>query len=263
MDQSQNVVMARQMPASLEAEQAVIGSMLLEQESVNTAAEQLVADDFYYPAYAVMFTTIVNLYNESRVVDAVAVTEKLKTAGLAAEYTEPRFIAELMSSVPTSANIGQYCSIVKEKAMLRRVIKTNQEIENDCYEGTHSVDEILDRTEADFLKLLQNRGVSDFVPVDEVVKNALQKIEDASRKHGTVTGISTGFIDLDTQTAGLQPSDLILLAARPSMGKTVATHVKLATEGMNTCEPSTKGPFVREPVTILGHQRPMAQFLRF
>ncbi len=220
MDQSQNVVMARQMPASLEAEQAVIGSMLLEQESVNTAAEQLVADDFYYPAYAVMFTTIVNLYNESRVVDAVAVTEKLKTAGLAAEYTEPRFIAELMSSVPTSANIGQYCSIVKEKAMLRRVIKTNQEIENDCYEGTHSVDEILDRTEADFLKLLQNRGVSDFVPVDEVVKNALQKIEDASRKHGTVTGISTGFIDLDTQTAGLQPSDLILLAARPSMGKT-------------------------------------------
>jgi replicative DNA helicase len=100
------------------------------------------------------------------------------------------------------------------------VIKTNQDIENACYEGTVPVDEILDRTEADFLKLLQNRGVSDFVPVDVVVTNALKKIEDASRKHGTVTGISTGFIDLDTQTAGLQPSDLILLAARPSMGKT-------------------------------------------
>lgn len=220
MDQSQQVVMARQMPASLEAEQAVIGAMLLDQDAVNTAAEQLLAEDFYYPAYAVMYTTIVDLYNESRVVDAVAVTEKLKTAGLAVEYTEPRFIAELMNSVPTSANIGQYCNIVKEKAMLRRVIKTNQDIENACYEGTVPVDEILDRTEADFLKLLQNRGVSDFVPVDVVVTNALKKIEDASRKHGTVTGISTGFIDLDTQTAGLQPSDLILLAARPSMGKT-------------------------------------------
>ncbi|MBQ5484521.1 MAG: hypothetical protein IIT72_03450, partial [Lachnospiraceae bacterium] len=119
MDQSQQVVMARQMPSSLEAEQAVIGSMLLDQDAVNTAAEQLIAEDFYYPAYAVMYTTIVDLYNESRVVDAVAVTEKLKTAGLAAEYTEPRFIAELMNSVPTSANIGQYCNIVKEKAMLR------------------------------------------------------------------------------------------------------------------------------------------------
>jgi replicative DNA helicase len=106
MDQSQQVVMARQMPASLEAEQAVIGAMLLDQDAVNTAAEQLLAEDFYYPAYAVMYTTIVDLYNESRVVDAVAVTEKLKTAGLAVEYTEPRFIAELMNSVPTSANIG-------------------------------------------------------------------------------------------------------------------------------------------------------------
>lgn len=148
------------------------------------------------------------------------------------------FVGELVTSVPTSANIKYYANIVKEKAMLRRLIKVNEEIASQCYLDKDSVEDIMAETEKKIFNLLQNRGAEDFVPIKQIVINALEKIELASKKKGNVTGIATGFIDLDHRTSGLQPSDLVLVAARPSMGKTafvlniaqyVAFHNNLAT----------------------------------
>ncbi len=136
------------------------------------------------------------------------------------EISSLEFVRDLVTSVPTSANVKYYANIVKEKAVLRKLIKTTQSIEDECYLGKESVEDILADTEKSIFNLVQNRGGGDYVPIKQVVINALDKIEKASKQKGSVTGIATGFVDLDYQMAGLQPSDLILIAARPSMGKT-------------------------------------------
>ncbi len=130
------------------------------------------------------------------------------------------FVREIVIAVPTSANIKSYANIVREKAMLRRLIRVNEEIANTCYSGKERLEDILSYTEKAIFDLLQNRTGSDFVPIKQVALNVLERIEAASKSEGTVTGIPTGFIDLDYKTSGMQPSDLVLLAARPSMGKT-------------------------------------------
>ena len=130
------------------------------------------------------------------------------------------FVGELVTAVPTSANIKYYANIVKEKATLRKLIKVNEEIANECYLQNESVDDIMADTEKKIFNLLQNKSGGDYVPIKTVVINALEKIEQASKTKGSVTGIATGFVDLDYRMSGLQPSDLILVAARPSMGKT-------------------------------------------
>ena len=130
------------------------------------------------------------------------------------------FVGELVTAVPTSANIKYYANIVKEKATLRKLIKVNEEIANECYLQKESVDDIMADTEKKIFNLLQNKSGGDYVPIKTVVINALEKIEQASKTKGSVTGIATGFVDLDYRMSGLQPSDLILVAARPSMGKT-------------------------------------------
>ena len=213
----------RQMPSSLEAEQAVIGSMIIDKDAIMTATEELVADDFYYSSLGLYFTCIEELYNTSEVVDEVTLPNKLREKGAPAEFTEPGYIAKLMDTVPVTINVEEYIKIVKEKSLLRQVIRTNQAIEKNCYEGTMPVEDILEDTEKQLMSLIQKRGVGDFVPIRTVVLNAIDKIQTAARQSGTVTGISTGFIDLDYMTAGLQNSDLILIAARPSMGKTAFT----------------------------------------
>jgi len=141
-------------------------------------------------------------------------------------------MGDLLTAVPTSANVKQYAEIVKEKSVKRRLIKVNEAIANKCYSDSEPLDLVLEETEKQVFDLVQNRGSSDYVPIKDVVINALKKIEQVSRTSGSVTGIPTGFIDLDYRTAGLQPSDLILVAARPSMGKTafvlnIAQHVAL------------------------------------
>ena len=210
----------RSMPQSLSAEQSVIGAMITNRDAVGVAMEIISRDDFYHTQYGLMFETIVELYNDSKPIDIVTLQDALRKKDAPEEISSPQFMGELAAAVAVSVNVGAYAAIVKEKAMLRSIIATNQEIENDCYAGEMDVDDILDKTEAGFLSLLQRRGVSDFVPIDEVVMNALNRIEAASRMSGNVTGVPTGFVDLDYYTAGLQPSDLVLIAARPSMGKT-------------------------------------------
>ena len=220
----------RVLPHSIEAEQAVIGAMLMDKEAILTSSEIISGADFYQSAYGVVFEAIVELYNEGKPVDLITLQSRLKEKDVPAEISSLEFVRDLIAAVPTSANVKYYAQIVGEKAMLRRLIKLNEEIENMCYLGKEPMEVVLETTEKKVFELIQNRNTGDFVPIKQVVLNALDKIELASKNAGSVTGIPTGFLDLDYKTAGLQNSDLILVAARPSMGKTafvlnIAQHV--------------------------------------
>ena len=210
----------RILPHSLEAEGSVIGSMVMDKEAIVAASEFLKEEDFYSKQYGALFGTMTALYNEGKPVDLITLQEKLKEKNLPPEVYSLEFISDLVTAVPTSANVKHYAEIVKEKAILRKLIKINEEIANTCYLGKESLEKILFDTEKKIFGLLQHRVSEDFVPISQIVMNTLDKILAASRTHGTVTGIATGFTDLDYKMAGLQSSDLILIAARPSMGKT-------------------------------------------
>ena len=216
----EEALIRRIMPNNLEAEQSVIGSMIMDRDAIVMASELLIREDFYHQQYGVLFESMVELYNEEQPVDVITLQNRLREKDVPAELSSLEFVGELVTSVPTSANIKYYAGIVKEKSMLRRLIKVNEEIASQCYLGRESLENIMADTEKKIFDLLQNKSGSDYVPIKQVVINALEKIEQASRTKGNVTGIATGFVDLDYRTAGMQPSDLVLIAARPSMGKT-------------------------------------------
>ena len=216
----EETLIKRVMPNSLEAEQSVIGSMIMDQDAIVTAMEILLQEDFYHKQYGILFDAMIELYSSGQPVDLVTLQNKLKEKDVPQEVTSLEFVGELVRAVPTSANVKYYCNIVKENSMKRKLIRVTEEIENECYAGKESLESVLDKTEHDIFALLSSRTGGDYVPIRQVVMNALEKIEKASQQDGNVTGIPTGFIDLDYRTAGLQPSDLVLIAARPSMGKT-------------------------------------------
>jgi len=220
----------RVLPHSIEAEQAVIGAMLMDRDAILTSSEIISGEDFYQTAYGVVFEAVVEIYNEGKPVDLITLQERLKEKDVPAEISSLEFVRDLVTAVPTSANVKYYAEIVAEKAMLRRLIKLNDEISNMCYLGKEPMEAVLEITEKKVFELVQKRNTGDFVPIKDVVLNTLEKIEMASKTSGSVTGIPTGFLDLDYKMSGLQPSDLILVAARPSMGKTafvlnIAQHV--------------------------------------
>ena len=216
----EEALIKRVMPHSIEAEQSVVGAMLMDKDAILTAAEIVSGQDFYQTAYGVIFDSTVELFNEGKPVDLVTLQERLKEKDVPPEIASLEFVRDLVSAVPTSANVKYYAQIVADKSMLRKLIKLNDEISNTCYAGKESLEAILETTEKSMFQLLQQRNTGEYVPIRQVVLNALDRIEKASKSKGTVTGIPTGFIDLDYKLSGLQPSDLILVAARPSMGKT-------------------------------------------
>ena len=213
-------VIKRISPHSIEAEQSVIGSMIMDKDAIVTASEILIAEDFYQNQYGVLFDAMVELFNEGKPVDLITLQNRLKEKELPPELSSLEFIRDLVAAVPTSANVKYYANIVKEKAVLRRLIKVTEGITNDCYLNKEPVEVILEDTEKKVFDIVQNRSGGDFVSIDKIVLQSLESIEAASKSKGSVTGVATGFYDLDYRTAGLQPSDLILVAARPSMGKT-------------------------------------------
>lgn len=213
-------LMKRILPHSTEAEQSVIGSMIMSRDAIIEASEIITGADFYQQQYGIVFEAMIELNDEGKAVDLVTLQERLKEKDLPPEISSMEFVRDLLSAVPTSANVKYYAEIVAEKSMLRKLIKTTEEISNACYLGKEKTQDILETTEKKIFDLVQNRGSQEFVPIRQVVLNAIEKIEKASRNQGSVTGIPTGFIDLDYKTSGFQPSDLILVAARPSMGKT-------------------------------------------
>lgn len=223
-------VIKRILPHNLEAEQSVIGSMLMDREAITIASEQIMGDDFYSKQYGILFDTMVELNDSGKPVDLVTLQNRLKEKGVPPEISSLEYIKDIMSAPITSANIKHYAKIVADKSMLRKVIRAVEEIANDCYAQNDSVDVLMDQTEKKVFDIIQKRNSGDFVPIRQVVMNAMNMIEEASKNKGAVTGIATGFLDLDYKTAGMQPSDLILVAARPSMGKTafvlnIAQHV--------------------------------------
>ncbi len=227
---TEEALLKRVLPHSMEAEQSVICSMLMDREAITIASEIIHGDDFYGKQYGMLFDTMVELNDEGKPVDLVVLQERLKEKDVPPEVSSLEFMKDLLSAYYTSANIKHYANIVAEKATLRKLIRLNEEIANTCYVGNESLETILEDTEKRVFELVQKRNTGEFVPIRQVVMNAMDKIERASKSDGNVTGVATGFIDLDYKTAGMQPSDLILIAARPSMGKTafvlnIAQHV--------------------------------------
>ena len=226
---NENVV-SRQMPSDRVAEDAVVASMIAERSACETALEMLLKEDFYFEQDRVLFEAAGELYGNGMEIDPVTMQSVLATKNLPEVYADISFINNLLAELPTSLRIKEYCTIVKSKALLRSIIKMNQKLEVDCYRQELSVDEIIEETEKELTKLIRKRGVSDEVPIQQIVTEVLDRIQAASEISGGITGVPTGFIDLDYMTAGLQRSDLILIAARPSMGKTalalnIAEHV--------------------------------------
>ncbi len=216
----EEALLKRILPHSMEAEQSVIGSMIMDREAIIVASEIVLGEDFYNKQYGVLFDTMVELNDEGRPVDLVTLQDRLKEKDVPPEVSSLEFIRDLITAVPTSANIKHYANIVAEKSTLRRLIRINEDIANTCYVGKDSLEDILADTEKRIFDLVQRRNTGEFVSIRQIVMNAMDNIEKASHNKGNVTGVATGFLDLDYRTAGMQPSDLILVAARPSMGKT-------------------------------------------
>jgi replicative DNA helicase len=208
------------LPHSLEAEQSVIGSMIMDKDAILVASEVINSSDFYEQQHGILFDTMLELYNEGKPVDLVTLQNRLKEKDAPPQISSLEFIRDLVSSVPTSANVKYYAQIVKDKAVLRKLIKVAEETANECYLDKENLDAILEKAEKEVFNISQTRGTKEFTNIKDIVLRSIDSIEAASKNKGSVTGIATGFYDLDYKTAGLQPSDLILIAARPSMGKT-------------------------------------------
>ncbi|MCD7836130.1 MAG: replicative DNA helicase [Lachnospiraceae bacterium] len=220
----------RILPHSDEAEQSVIGSMIIDRDAIVVASELISGDDFYNRQYGILFETMLELNNTGSPVDLITLQNRLREKDVPPEVSSLEFVRDLITMVPTSANIRYYANIVAEKSTMRKLIRLNEEIANTCYAGNEELTVILEETEKKIFQIVQKRNAEDFMPIRQVVMNAMDRIEAASKNDGYVTGIATGFTDLDYRTAGIQPSDLILIAARPSMGKTafvlnIAQHV--------------------------------------
>jgi len=217
-------------PQNLEAEMAVLGSMLLEKDAIGTAIEKLSADSFYSDIHKKLYSNIIRLYDENKPVDLLTLTERLKNQNELESVGGASYIASILNSIPTAANVEHYIEIVQEKSILRRLIDTATGIVAQCHDNPEDVNQILDIAEKNIFDITQKRteqGISSF---RELVKDSIEVVEKLYQQKRLITGVSTGFTDFDKITSGLQPSDLIVFAARPSMGKTsfalnIAEHV--------------------------------------
>ncbi|OCL28470.1 replicative DNA helicase [Orenia metallireducens] len=212
--------MDRVPPNSIDAEKSTLGSMLLDRDAIAKVIEILKPKDFYREAHTIIFNAINRLFDKGEPVDLVTVSEELKETGHLEAVGGASYITSLVNSVPTAANVEHYAKIVEEKAILRRLIKTADQIAQLGYKGDQEIDNILDQSEQLVFNLSQRRTVQTFDGIKDILMDTFDNLEKLYNNKGDVTGIATGFRDLDKMTSGLQPSDLVILAARPSMGKT-------------------------------------------
>lgn len=227
---SVEAVLKRTPPHSLEAERAVIGAMLMNKEAIITAADILVGEDFYQSVYGILFDTMVELLHEKKQVDLITLQQKLKEKDVPPEISGMEYVRELLADVYVSTGVKYHAEIVKQKAILRRLIRVSEAAAEACYMENKPLSEILEETQKEVFDLAAYGNTQEYTPIRQVVMNALEIVERAAKAKGRITGIPTGFIDLDYKLSGMQPSDLILIAARPSMGKTafvlnIAQHV--------------------------------------
>ncbi|WP_374724357.1 replicative DNA helicase [Calidifontibacillus erzurumensis] len=225
----------RTLPNNLEAEQAVLGAIFFEPASISTASEILVPEDFYRPAHIKIFQAMLELSEQGKPVDVVTVTSELADQKKLDEVGGIAYLSELADSVPTAANIEYYARIVEEKSILRRLIRTATSIITDSYQSSDDVETILNEAERSILEVANRKNTGGFRNIKDVLISVYDNIEALHNRKGDVTGIPTGFIDLDRMTAGFQRNDLIIVAARPSVGKTafalnIAQNVATKTE---------------------------------
>lgn len=217
---AEEALLKKVLPNDIAAEQAVIGCMMIARDSITTAAEVLQEEDFYNRQYGMVFQAIVELHDAGKSVDIITLQNKLREKDAPPEVSSLEFVKDLMLSQLTAVHIGDYVEIVAKESMLRRLIKASDDIAKDCYAGKDALEVILENAEKSIFQLTQRRNINDYIPIRQIVLNAMKRIEKASKTKGNVTGVATGFWDLDYKTAGMQPADLVLIAARPSMGKT-------------------------------------------
>jgi len=207
-------------PQSLEAEQSVIGSMIMDAEAVDVAREILSEEDFYHPDLRIIYVAIGALAISNQPVDFVTLKSKLEDEKVLDQIGGSEHLSKLALAVPTSTHVKQYATIVKEKSTLRKVIKASQESMADAYDGKQEIDQVLNNAEERIFNIIQKRDTDAFKSTAELINPMLNQLEFLSKNKGKITGVPTGFVDLDHMTTGFHPSDLILIAARPSMGKT-------------------------------------------
>ena len=207
-------------PHNQEAEQSVIGSMMIDPEAIAASSSILKEEDFFQKPYALLFRAIVDLDASGRPVDPVTLQDRLRELDAPEDLANAQTLAELVASVPVSTNAKHYAKIVAEKAQLRRMIRTMETLTAECYADREKAEDLSDKMEKQVFQLLSRRQGRELTPISEIVIDALDRISAASRQNSSITGLATGFHDLDYKTSGFQPSDLILIAARPSMGKT-------------------------------------------
>lgn len=207
-------------PYNLEAEQSVLGSMLLSKEASIVACERLKSEDFYKEAHRIIFDVLLEFNENREPADLITVTEALRAKKQLEQVGGVTYLTTLTEVVPTAANISYYCSIVEEKALLRRLINTASSIMSMAYEAKDDAASVLDEAERMIFEIVQKRRVENFHHIKDILLSTFERIEELYNSEGGITGVPTGFPDLDEMTSGLQPSDLILIAARPSMGKT-------------------------------------------
>ena len=207
-------------PHSVEAEQAVLGAIILDSDRLITASERVDPDDFYRVSHQRIFEAMLKINDRGELVDLVTLSSELQAQGILDEIGGLNYLAEVAESVPAIGNIGYYLNVVDQKAALRRLIRTATNIVSDGYERQDEVDSVLSDAERNILKVSQRKGQSSFHPIGSVLSDAYSTIEKLHQSSGEITGIATGFTDLDKMTAGFQRNDLIFVAARPSVGKT-------------------------------------------
>ncbi len=212
--------MERIPPHSDDAEKSVLGAVLLDKEALFDVMELLKEEDFYSEAHKEIFATVSDIFRRNEPVDTLTVTEELRKRKSLEMVGGRAYIAFLSTAVPSTANAGQYAKIISEKAILRRLISTSSDIIEKSYQEKMEPEEVLDQAEKSIFEIAQARQTKDFEPLKNVLWKNIQMIDEMAQKEGNLTGLTTGFMDLDEKTAGLQKSDLIILAARPAMGKT-------------------------------------------
>jgi replicative DNA helicase len=244
---------ARTLPHNLEAEKSVLGAILIHNDAFNSAAEVIDSRDFFRDAHRRIFDRMVALSERGGAIDFVTLKEELSRVGELDEVGGPAYIASLADGVPRSANVEYYAKIVKEKSTLRSLIHSANKILTEAYEAEEEPDLLLDEAERAIFAIAEDRIRQGFVPLRDLVQSSFATIEKLQQHKGLVTGVPTGFVDLDEMTSGLQPSDLVLVAARPSMGKTsfvlnIAQHVGTSTDmtvGFFSLEMSKEQLFMR------------------
>lgn len=222
----------KSLPQSIEAEQSVIGSMIIDKTAIAQAAEGLKEEDFYRDSHKVIFKAIIKMFQKDMAVDLVTLLEYLKSTSQLENAGGATYVTEISGSVPTTANLSSYIKIVSEKSTLRRLIRASTEIIESSYNEQGNVEKVLDTAEKRIFDIAEKRSTSDYEALSDVLERSFQQIEKLFNNKGDITGVGSGFMDLDAKTSGFQKGDMVLIAARPSMGKTtfalnIAEHAAL------------------------------------